>query len=231
MAACGGRCGVFTTPAAIGSNLGAEFALCGGECRLGVPLRRIPDGGARGEGLGGIALYRSRRRHGGAEYSACDSHRSMPPVTQRPKRRKELRRKYAVLVRMLCGRCDRVVGECYGSDASTLCTWDDSSDVPVGSALWHLLGGDGRVARWRCPCGADYPVSGNKLAAAFATAAMRPTKRDRVIRLPVALEVAQSQPPGFLGGALGCRGAGVSVDHVAAGPARYRHQPAFGTLG
>ncbi|MGH3574070.1 MAG: hypothetical protein ACRDUW_19990 [Pseudonocardiaceae bacterium] len=41
-----------------------------------------------------------------------------------------------------------------------------------------------RVARWRCRCGADYPITRRKLAAAFAAAVTQPACSDRTIWLP-----------------------------------------------
>jgi hypothetical protein len=103
--------------------------------------------------------------------------------------RKDLRCRYPVVVRLRCGRCDRIVGECYG-DAETMLSacWSESGGTVEGFEVGHFVGFGTRAAlRCRCPCGADYPLSGGKLAAAFATKAAAAAKRDRVIVLPADL--------------------------------------------
>lgn len=103
--------------------------------------------------------------------------------------RKDLRCRYPVVVRLRCGRCGRIVGECYGCCETMLSAcWSKSDGTVEGFEVGHFLGFGTRAAlRCRCLCGADYPLSGGKLATAFATKAALPAKRDRVITLPVDL--------------------------------------------
>lgn len=43
-------------------------------------------------------------------------------------------------------------------------------------------------------------------------------------------QVTEAQAAGLVGGALGCGGPGVAVDHVAGRPAGHGHQPTLGAL-
>jgi hypothetical protein len=84
----------------------------------------------------------------------------MSLVSQRD-RRKDLRRGYSGIAQVRCRRCHRVVGECYGNYGQLCAAWPPSARPEPGGA---------RAARWTCRCGGDYPVTGRKLAAAFAAA-------------------------------------------------------------
>lgn len=106
---------------------------------------------------------------------------------------KDLRRRYQVVVCVRCERCKRRVGECYGDDASTLLwVWTETGVVSgaglsEASELWVRQVTGVRALRCRCRCGADYPIRGGNLAAAFRAKAAQPAQRDRVITLPVDL--------------------------------------------
>lgn len=58
---------------------------------------------------------------GRRELLGCDSHVSMTLMDRLAGYRKDLRRRYPVVVRACCERCGRVVGECYGDSDRTLC--------------------------------------------------------------------------------------------------------------
>lgn len=68
-----------------------------------------------------------------------------------------------------------MVGECYGDYGKLEAAWPNSARPEPG--------GD-RAVRWTCSCGGNYPVTGRKLAAAFAAAVARPAGDGRVIWLP-----------------------------------------------
>lgn len=103
--------------------------------------------------------------------------------------RKDLRREYPVVVRARCGGCQRVIAECYGERHNKgmrvlYACWSESGPDRGLVRVIHPDWWAKRIVRWGCRCGADYPISGLKLYAAFAVAAAGPTKRDRVIVLP-----------------------------------------------
>lgn len=98
------------------------------------------------------------------------------PVMQTPTR-KAARQGHRVIVPVRCGRCEWTVAELYGPDESTVTNyWSRSA-----SGALSLYG---RVARWRCRCGMDYPLRGEKLAVAFQRAAAHSDTRRRVVTLP-----------------------------------------------
>jgi hypothetical protein len=107
--------------------------------------------------------------------------------------RKDLRHRYPVWVRLRCERCKRTLGECYGDTASTLLWVWSASGVVSGAAfseaseLWVRQVTGARALSCRCRCGANYPIRGGKLAAAFRTKAAQPAQRDREIWLPTDL--------------------------------------------
>jgi hypothetical protein len=116
------------------------------------------------------------------------------PQTARDKFRDITHRSAKVLVRVRCARCERVVGECLGLNQAHLWgVWSNSDEVD-SRAVWAANYRDDPDARmfcsrlrFRCPCGADHQVRSDRLAAAFGIAAKAPTKRERVIRLPIDL--------------------------------------------
>jgi hypothetical protein len=92
--------------------------------------------------------------------------------------RQRLRAISAIVVRVRCGRCRRVLGRLYGD-----------GETPVSFSDGHtegMLAGGARIDWFRrhkgCP--AQWPVRWDKLVAAYQTAAGRPDRRDRVIVLP-----------------------------------------------
>ncbi len=106
------------------------------------------------------------------------SHVSIWLVANRVRTRKEIRRSWAVAVRVVCDRCGGLLAELYGP----------TGQAPV--AYWSrntvsgLLVGYGRAVRWRCRRGHDHPMRAEKLTTAYRVVAVRPDPRDRVIRLP-----------------------------------------------
>lgn len=108
----------------------------------------------------------------------CDQHASMSSVEMgltRRDTRSARGRDYEVAVRVLCDRCGRLVAELYGNTMSPAAYWS-----PAASGL---LGGYGRIVRWRCSNGHDHPARAEKLTTAYrAVAELAP--RQRVIRLP-----------------------------------------------
>lgn len=92
--------------------------------------------------------------------------------------RSDLRRDHARVVRARCRKCSRVLAELYGDDMA-LAAWAS----PDGSQSGMVVQG-ARAVVWRCRCGGNYPVRGEKLAAAFEVAAAQVSKGDRVIWLP-----------------------------------------------
>lgn len=93
--------------------------------------------------------------------------------------RSNWRRDYDRVVRARCRKCSRVLAELYGTDECLLVGWASADGSTSG-----LIVGYGRTAKWPCRCGGNYPVRGEKLAAAFGVAAAHESKRDRVIWLP-----------------------------------------------
>lgn len=83
-----GRCGVLFRPAGVRGDLGTQLALRGCQCHRGrASFRRIPVDGARGEGFGGIALYRSRRAaEARRNLTVVVPHVSMPSCVCHPTR-------------------------------------------------------------------------------------------------------------------------------------------------
>lgn len=109
-------------------------------------------------------------------------------------RRKALREYCQVTVRVRCGyldqygtRCDRVIGECYGSpDPPMLQAWWGCTDVSDPHDLAPLRSLTRTL--WRCPgrkCPGHYVIKGERLLLAFAAAVLAPTADTRVIRLPL----------------------------------------------
>jgi hypothetical protein len=137
--------------------------------------RPVPDNAAVLRSLGEI----SRPLNGGLSVAEVLSQMQRHNNSYRKLLRARFRR--GVVVGVRCRRCRRVLGECYGSDATAL------------SAIWGpdgvtapLLHPRGPVVRWRCRCGASGPIRGADLAAAFPTAGTQPNKNDQVIWLPFA---------------------------------------------
>lgn len=120
----------------------------------------------------------------GDERTRTEQYRIVLAELRRPHNdhNKILRRRFPVVVAVRCKACPRqpgrVLGECYGTDPTTLtAVWG-----PTGHTAMLLAPRSGSQ-RWRCPCGADHPVSGTQLATKFPTAAAELTKADRVIWL------------------------------------------------
>jgi len=87
-----------------------------------------------------------------------------------------------VAVRCANPACRRVVAEMYGTDTAVWTAWWSARPEQTGVALRY-----GLAVRWRCPgwprCKGDYPLRGEKLAAAFTLAAAQSAK---AIMLPLA---------------------------------------------
>jgi hypothetical protein len=48
------------------------------------------------------------------------------------------------------------------------------------------------LVRWKCRCGADYPVRVDNLLPAYQAASIKNRKRDRVVVLPIASGIRSS---------------------------------------
>ena len=95
-----------------------------------------------------------------------------------------LRAEYAVVVRVRCGTCHRILGRLYGSRHEPV-AFDNgqvSGLLPVGARIDYF--------RRHPSCPADSPADWTKLSGAYRTAAARPGQDDRVIVLPFDLHVA-----------------------------------------